>query len=145
MGLYDSFYLRGRWADQIRCPYGHRATFELQSKDIDCAMAEIVIKDDGRYNVIEFWGTTCDYGKLDCVVEVNGECRQCAPLHLTTRTTGYNHVYPSIVVRLQFTDGRLVSAERTIAETYDDIRQTFADNRNGVRVVEPDDCDRCSS
>ena len=137
MGLFDRFYLTGRWAEACKCPNGHPMVYELQTKELDCAMATVVCNDDGSVSHRQSLHSEIDYGALDRDVEVGGECRACEPIFLSTMIPDhYNVAFPCMEICLRFREGRLVEATQIEWQSNGDYQQYLKERGSSVVVYQ---------
>lgn len=97
---------------------------ELQSKDLECVHARVVVEADGSLSVTQERESDLDYRALAQDIVVTGECRRCSALYVCISRPGYFTTgYPLIEATLQFRGGLLVNACRTGTPSIEETKQ----------------------
>jgi hypothetical protein len=144
MGMYDSFFLNGKWADLVVCPAGHSMVYEVQTKDLEQTLAVVHVAEDGSTCASQYPGANTDYNNLTCTVEVGGDCGACAPYYLTTNTGHYNLIYPTVGFKLTFEAGVLLDLTEVNWQTRDEWYALIKAAGSSVTMYKerPADCER---
>jgi hypothetical protein len=165
MGMFDTLTFiydvtPEAWTSPLfLCPEGHRIR-ELQTKELECSMDTYVIAPDvegkwtmhltsrdaaPRYSfvsgrLVRTAVTECKKSDLTDSVFAYGNCDECLPvffesLNVWSGGIGEREVFLEFCLR--FEAGRLVTSERALGQTREELRQQM--KRDGVGVLPDDD------
>lgn len=154
MGMYDTIRIHGEAAP--RCSAGHRVG-DLQTKDLDCAMAVYSLHDQRLYRPAKERDESAaidDRGRL-----ILTEARICEPASITAEVCAYTHCEECLPVlylcepgmrgdrvqerrswcewRLVFRDGRLERYEPVRFESRESVADAL--RREGLEVLADDE------